>query len=384
MNFDLSVEQRLLRDSIDKLVANEYSFEKRNKYLQQADGWSREFWGRLAENGFMMGPFSEEQGGMGFGAEETMLVMDALGRGMCLEPFRETVITCGSILRRGASAQQVEEILPVLYEGGCIISLATTEKQSRFNLNDVATTAARDGEGFCLNGVKLVVAHGDSANKFIVSARTSGARSDKEGISLFLIDADAEGISLRRYATQDGMRAADVKLDNVTVSQNALIGELDMGFALLEGAEEETIAAMVSEAVGATQAVMDLTVDYLKQRKQFGVLIGSFQALQHRCAEMLIEIEQLRSMAVYAAFMLANSNAEERSQAISQVKLQISKSALFVAEQAVQLSGGIGVTEEYAAGHYLKRLRMMEARFGDRDYHLQRLTKFVKPSKSIS
>lgn len=378
MNFELSTEQRLLQDSINKLVANEYAFEQRASYLREGAGYSQHFWQQLAENGFLMGPFSEAMGGMGFGAEETLLVMEALGGVLSLEPYRETVVTCGSLLRQGASPDQIEQVLPSVYGGELILALAATEKQSRFNLQDVATTAVKNANGFTLSGTKLVVPHGLIVNAFIVSARTSGGRGDPDGISLFLVAADSAGLERRDYKTQDGIGASDITLQAVQVSDNALIGPLGQGYTLLENAAEETIAAMAAEAVGAARVVLDLTVDYIKQRKQFGVAIGSFQALQHRCAEMLIETEQLRSMAIYGAYMLTSDNPLERAQAMSQVKLQTCKCAQFVAEQAIQLSGGIGVTEEYAVGHYLKRLRVMESRFGDRDYHLNRLAQFVK------
>lgn len=373
MNFDLSEEQSLFKDTIDRLVQKEYGFEQRRRYAAEAGGWSRAMWTQLAEQGFLALPFDQAHGGLGYGAVEMMLVMEALGRGLCLEPYLTTVVVAGGALRAGANAAQLETLVPAIIAGEQIVALASTEKQSRYRLNDVATTALADGDHYRLSGTKIGVLHGDSADRYLVSARSSGARSDAAGISLFLVDAASAGLRRRSYRTQDGLRAADLILDQLRVPAQNLIGELGKGLALLERAADYALAALAAEAVGCMQAALDLTVDYLNQRKQFGAPIGRFQALQHRAAEMLVELEQARSMAMLAALVLDDADIGERRKTLSAVKLQIGKSGRIVGQLAVQLHGGVGVAEEYAIGHYFKRLTMIESQFGDGEHHLARI-----------
>lgn len=370
MNFDLSDEQSLFKDAIDKLVQKLYGFEQRREYAAQSEGWSRNVWSQLAEQGFLALPFDEAHGGLGYGPVEMMLVMEAVGRGLLLEPYLGSVVAAGAALRAGASEAQQAEWIPDVATGETVLALATTEKQSRYRLNDVALTATPQGESFHLSGTKIAVRHGDTANRLLVTARTSGARTDRNGISLFLIDADAPGVRLRSYRTQDGVRAADLILDNADVPASRLIGEVGGGLEIAERAVDFAIAALAAEAVGCMQALLDLTVDYLKQRKQFGAPIGRFQALQHRTAEMLVELEQARSVAMLAALVVNDEDVAERRKTLSAVKAQIGRSGRIVGELAVQLHGGIGVTEEYAVGHYFKRLTMIETQFGDSDFHI--------------
>ena len=373
MDFNLSEEQVLLKDAIDKLILKEYSFEQRRRYGVTPEGWSRTFWGQLARQSILALPFAAEHGGLDGGPQELMLVMEALGRGLVLEPYFGSVVVAGSILRHGASETQLARLVPRIAAGELLLALAQSEKQSRYELGDVLTAAGTDADGYVLNGAKIVVVHGDCADLLLVPARSSGGQRDRDGISLFLVGADAAGLRRRTYRTQDGLRAADLHLDGVRVGKEALIGPLGGGLTILESAADEAIAALAAESVGCMQALLDLTVNYLKQRNQFGGPIGRFQALQHRAAEVLMELEQARSMAMYAALMVSEPDPIERRRAMSEVKVQISKSARFVAQQAVQLHGGIGVTEEYAVGHYFKRLSMMEALFGDSDHHMARL-----------
>ena len=319
MHFNFTEEQGLFKDAIDKFVAGEYGFEQRRRYQQEPGGWSRAIWEQLAGQGFLALPFDEAHGGLGYGAVEMMIVMEALGRALLLEPYLTTVVVAGGVLRTAASATQLEALIPGIASGEQIIALATTEKQSRYNLNDVAVSAQREGDACVLNGTKIAVMHGDSADRFIVSARTSGARADASGISLFLVDADAPGLRRRGYRTQDSLRAADLVLDGVRVPESARIGTEGQGLAALERASELAIAALAAESVGAMQAMLDLTVDYIKQRNQFGGPIARFQALQHRAAEMLIEVEQVRSMAIYAALKVDEPDTAERRRAMSAV-----------------------------------------------------------------
>ncbi|MGB0210637.1 acyl-CoA dehydrogenase family protein [Algiphilus sp.] len=371
MNFDLSDEQRLLGDTIDRLIERDYSFEQRGACLQEAGGWSRRFWGLLAEQGFLALPFDAAHGGLGYGPVETMLVMEALGRGLVVEPYLSTVVVAGSVLRTAAPDAVLDTLVPAIASGERVLTLAAFEKQARYDLAAVATTARADGDGFVLDGRKILVPHGDSADTIIIAAREAGGPRDRDGISLFLVDADAAGLTRHGYRTQDGVPAADLTLEQVRVGSGALLGEQGRGLPALELARDHAIAALAAEAVGAMQATLDMTVDYLGQRRQFGGPIGRFQALQHRAAEMLIEVEQARSMAILGALTVAESEA--RSRELLAVKHRIGRSGRLVGELAVQLHGGIGVSAEYAVGHYLRRLAMIDLSFGDSEHCLEAL-----------
>ena len=373
MNFDLADEQSLFKHAIDKLVQKEYGFEQRRRYAAEPEGWSRRVWSQLAEQGFLALPFDEAYGGLGYGPVELMLVTEALGRGLLLEPYLSTVVIAGGALRAGASAEQLALWVPQIASGESVVSLAYLEKQSRYNLADVATLAELRGGEYRLSGTKIAVLHGDSADRLLVAARTSGTRTDEDGISLFMIDAGSAGLRRRGYRTQDGLRAADLILSDVAVPAANLVGRIGGGHALLQRASDYAIAALASEAVGCMQAALDMSVDYLKQRQQFGAPIGRFQALQHHAADMLVEVEQARSMAMLAALVVDDADEAERRKTLSAVKVQIGKSGRIVGQLAVQLHGGIGVTEEYAVGHYFKRLTMIESQFGDGEHHLAKI-----------
>ncbi len=374
MNFELTDEQRLLRDSVDRLIGPAYDdLAHRRRIAAEPPGYSRELWAKYAELGLLALPFSEEEGGFGGGPVETMLVMEAIGRGLALEPYLATVVLCGNLIRLGASAAQREALVPAIADGSLTLAFAHLERQARYDLFDVGTYARRQGSGFVLEGEKSVVLYGDSATKLIVTARTEGSRRDPQGITLFLVDADAPGVSRRGFATQDGQRGAAISFGSVAVTESAAIGTVGGAGPLIEQVADIAIAAIAAEAVGAAAALHALTLDYLKTRKQFGVPIGSFQVLQHRAVDMFTALEQARSMEYYAAMMAAETDAPARRSAISAAKVQINKSARFIGQQAVQLHGGIGVTMEYRAGHYFKRLTMIEQAFGDTPYHLRRL-----------
>ena len=371
MDFDLSEEQRLLQDSVERLIADEYGFEQRKALGRAEHGYSAAMWAKFAELGFLGLPFAEDHGGFGGGPVETMILMEAFGRGLVLEPYLATVVMGGGFIRHGGSEAQKAALIPEIAAGNLTLAFAHTERQSRYDLNAVETTAKRDGAGWVLNGEKGVVLHGDSAGKLFVSARIAGGPRDRGGIGLFLVDGDATGLTRRGYPTQDGLRAAEVSLAGVRVAADAVFGE--DALPLIERVVGEAIAALSAEAVGAMAALHALTIDYLKTRKQFGVPIGSFQVLQHRGAEMFIALEQARSMAMLATMMAAADDADERRRATAGAKIQIGRSARFIGQQAVQLHGGIGMTMEYAAGHYFKRLTMIDLMFGDADHHLERL-----------
>lgn len=373
MDFNFSEEQGFFKDAIDKFIAKQYGFEQRRKYQAEPQGWSRTIWSQFAEQGFLAMPFEEAYGGLGYGAVEMMLVMEAMGRGLVVEPYLSTVVLSGAALKAGGSDAQREQWLPRIASGEGLLMLAHAERQARYQLSDVQLRASADGSGYRLQGQKILVMHGDSADGFLVSARTAGGRRDAQGITLFLVDADAPGLRRRVYRTQDGLQACDLILDDVSVPADSVVGVPGEALAIIERVSDHAIAAIAAEAVGIMQATLDMTVDYLKQRNQFGGPIARFQALQHRAAEMLIELEQARSMAMYAALMIDEADIAERRKALSAVKVQIGKSGRIVGQLAVQLHGGIGVTEEYAVGHYFRRLTMIEASFGDSAYHLARI-----------
>jgi pimeloyl-CoA dehydrogenase small subunit len=375
MDFELSEEQRLLKDSVERLTTQRYDFEARKKYMKEADGWSRALWKQYVDLGLTALPFAEEHGGIGGGPVETMIVMEAFGRALALEPYFASVILGGSFVKLGASEAARNDVLPKVAVGETLLAFAHIERQARYDLADVAATAKKDGSGYVLNGEKSLSVHGDVADKIVVSARVSGDQRARNGIGLFLVDAKAGGVSRRGYPTMDGLRAAEVSLSNVKVGAEAVIGEPGNAYPLIEQVGDIAIAALAAEAVGAMSAMHEITVDFLKQRKQFGVPIGNFQVLQHRAGDMLIALEQARSMAMLATMMTEEQNAEERRKSISAAKVQIGRSAKIVGQSAIQLHGGIGMTMEYKVGHYFKRVTMIDTMFGDADYHLAALAR---------
>ena len=370
MDFELSEEQQLLKQTCERYFADHYQFESRKRYAHEPRGWSLIAWKQYADLGLLGVPFAEEHGGTGGGPVETMIVMEQIGRVLLLEPNLATVVLGGGFLQRGGSDAQRAELLPKIAAGELSLSFAHVERQARYDLANVATTARRDGGAYVLDGAKTLVLHGDTAEKFVVSARVSGAQTDRNGLALFVIDATAPSVSVRGYPTVDGLRAAEVTLSNVRAEADALLGEPGAAFALIERVADQAIAALCAEAVGAMAAMHETTVEYMKTRKQFGVTIGSFQVLQHRAAEMLIAVEQARSMAMLATMMAAEDDARERRQAISAAKVQIGRSGRFVGQQAIQIHGGIGMTMETKVGHYFKRVTVIDTQFGDADYHL--------------
>lgn len=374
MDFDLSEDQRLLQDSISRLLGDKYGFENRKAYLKTATGWSAEMWAAYAELGLLGLPFAEAEGGFGGGPEETMLVAEQMGRHITLEPWFTTVVLGGGFLRHGASPAQRAGIVPKLAEGKLKLAFAWTEKQSRYNLFDVATTAKKDGTGWVLDGAKGMVIHGDSADMFVVTARTAGGQRDQAGIGVFLVDAKAPGVSVKGFGTVDGQRAAQVTFSGVKLGAEAVLGDAEGGLPLVDRVVDEAIAALAAEAVGAMEAAHVMTLDYLKTRQQFGRTIGSFQALQHRSADMMVALEQARSMAFFGTMSAQEVDPAARRKNMAAVKVQIGRSARFVGQQTVQLHGGIAMTMEYKVGHYFKRMTMIEALYGSTADHLAKVS----------
>ena len=371
MDFDLSEDQRLLKDSVDRLILDQYQFEQRKKYRAEPAGYSPAMWHQITELGLLGLPFDETLGGFGGGAVETAIVMEAFGRGLVLEPYFATVILGGGLLRRAAQPAVFGALAPQVAAGKLKLAFAHVERNSRYNLADVTTTARKDGSGYIIDGAKSVVIHGDTADRIFLTARIAGGRRSRDGIGLFLIDPATQGVTRQGYPTQDGQRAAELTLTSARVTAADLIS--DNALPMIEHVIDEAIAAICAEAVGAMLAMQDLTLEYLKTRKQFGRPIGSFQVLQHRSVDMLVAVEQARSMAMFAAVMAAEENPVERRKAISAAKVQIGRSARHVGQEAIQLHGGIGMTNEYAVGHYFKRVTMIDQLYGDADTHLSYL-----------
>jgi len=364
MDFNYTDEQNALRDTLSRFIAKDYPFEARRALAKSADGFSRDHWKQFAELGLLALPFPEDFGGMNGNAVDTMLVMEAFGRGLVLEPYLATVVVAGHLIRDAGSAAQKEALLPSIASGELMLALAHYERGARYEVSRVDTAAKADGGGWTLSGAKAVVLGGGAADKLLVSAGTG------KGISLFLVDTKAAGVSVRSYMTQDGARAAEVRLDNVSVGADAIVGAQDAALPAIERALDYGIAALCAESVGIMAALDEATLEYLKTRKQFGQPIGRFQALQHRMVDMVIATEQARSMAMMAAVKADSTDAAERRRALSAAKAYIGQQARFVGQQAVQLHGGMGVVDELNVSHWFKRLTMINATFGDVDHHL--------------
>ncbi|WP_286714095.1 acyl-CoA dehydrogenase family protein [Marinobacter sp. tcs-11] len=372
MDFRLNEEQQMLQDTVARLVRGEYSFEKRLEYSESELGFSESFWKQLGELGLMAVPFPEELGGFGGTGVEVQSVMTELGRGLCIEPYLQSVVLGGGLISQAGNEQQKEQWLAGIATGESQVAVGLQEPQSFYNTNDVETTAEKTDSGYVLNGRKAVVIGGHSADLLVVSARTSGTSRDASGISLFVIDANADGLERRSYPTIDGAKGCDLFLNNVKVGANALLGNEGEAADVIEYQVGRAISALCGEAVGVMEVACDLTLDYLKQRKQFGVPIGKFQVLQHRMADMMSELEQARSMAILAASVADESQSDERRRVIAAAKNVISRSAQFISEKGVQSHGGIGMTWEYNFAHYAKRLVMINHQLGDDDFHLER------------
>ena len=372
MDFEYSQDQTLLKDSVDRFVKNDYGFEQRKKLIATEEGFAEKNWATFAELGWLGMPFPEDFGGYGGTPVETMIMMEAFGSALVVEPYLPTVVLGGGAIMFAGSDDQKRTILPTIAEGKTKLALAFAERQSRYNLADVETKAKKDGSGYVLNGMKGVVLGAPAADKIIVVARTDGDSRARDGITLFIVDKGANGVRVRGYPTADGGRAGEVYLENVNVGPEAVLGSVGGGLPILEKVVDYGIAAICAEAVGAMHALNDMTLNYIKTREQFGQPIGKFQVLQHRMVDMFIAHEEAKSMAMMAAMRVDEEDEKERKRALSAAKVQIGKSGRYVGQQGIQLHGGIGMTEEYAAGHYFKRLTMIDRTFGDMDYHLDR------------
>jgi alkylation response protein AidB-like acyl-CoA dehydrogenase len=372
MDFSFSEEQTLLQNSVQRFIQNDYTFEQRQKLLKSDEGFSRENWASFAELGWLGLPFSEEAGGFGGGPIETMILMEEFGKGLVVEPYLSTVLLAGKLIEQGGNAAQIESLLAEIIAGESLGAFAFVEPQARFNLANITTRAEKGINGFVVNGFKGVVLGGPSADFFIVPARTAGDQSDTDGISLFVINADAEGLSRRDYPTIDGLRASELTLEDILVTDSDLIGGEGKGYKLIEQVIDSAIIAVGAEAAGAMEVLYKTTVEYCKTREQFGQPIGKFQVLQHRMVDMFVEHEQTKSLVYMAAMRLDEDYGELARKAISGLKVQVGKGGRFVGQSAIQLHGGMGMTDELNVGHYFKRLTTIDTLFGNVDYHLRK------------
>jgi alkylation response protein AidB-like acyl-CoA dehydrogenase len=369
MNFQHTEDRRMLADTLNRFVSEQYGFPTRDRIAQSDQGYSSELWSRFAELGIIGALFDEADGGFGGGGFDIAVVFESLGRGLVVEPFLDTLIVGRAVARSGSDAQKAT--LGELIDGSRIVALAHGEPDSHYELARVTTRAQRSGDTWQLSGAKAVVQHGEHASLFLVSARTSGDDDNEAGVTLFLVPRDASGVSVSGYRKIDGGRAAEVTFDHVTLGDDALLGTADAGFATLEYATGCGVLALCAEAVGAMDVAKDFTLEYLRTRKQFGVPIGSFQALQHRMADLLLDIEQARSAVINAAAALG-AERKVRERAVSAAKYSIGRIGARVAEECIQLHGGIGMTWELPLAHYAKRLVMIDHQLGDEDHHLER------------
>lgn len=373
MDFSFTSEQDQLRDTVAKLVSQKYDFDTRRKVAKSEAGWRPEMWSQFAELGLLGAPFTEAEGGFGSGPIEAMIISEEFGKGLVIEPFLQTVVIGGNFFRHGGTDAQKEENIAGIIGGERRFAFAYSEPKSRFDLHDVSTTAKKDGAGYTLNGHKAVVVGAPFATHLIVTARTSGGQRDAKGVTVFLVAKNAHGVTTRDYPTVDGLRASEVYFENVAVGADAVIGQVDGGLPLVEKVVDNAIAALCAEAVGCFKVLNEATISYAKQRKQFGQAIANFQVLQHRMVDMFMAAEQATSMTYMVTLKLDEAD-KARKLAASAAKVQVGKSGKLVSQDAVQIHGGMGMTDELNVGHFFKRVTMIESQFGNTDWHLRRYT----------
>ncbi len=376
MDFSYSEEQQMLKESVGKFVRQQYDFDTRNRIAASETGYSEENWKLFAELGWLTVPFAGEDGGFGDSAVDLMVMMEEFGKAMLLEPFLPSVVLAGRLLAALGDARQKEELLPALMVGNLQLACAWAESGSRYNLAHVRLSARGEGGNVVLSGAKVNVLHGPNADKLLVTARESGAVTGSDGLSVFLVDRDAPGVDVRAYANMDASRAARISFNEVTVPESARLGKPGGAYEALERVFDHATAAVCAQAVGALDTLLRKTVEYSKTRKQFGVPIGSFQALQHRMADMFIECQLARSITVMAAMQLdSDAPWQSRSAAVSAAKSRLGRAIRKVGQEAVQIHGGIGMTDELDVSHLFRQVTGLELLFGDADYHTARFTR---------
>jgi len=373
MNFELSEEQKMIQQSVERFVQENYDLTNRVKISSEDPGYSKEYWGSMADLGWLGLAFDEEDGGFGGNQIDTLVLMEQFGKGLVLEPFLANIVLGGGIIKRAASPAIKESIIPSLMEGKLQITLAYAEEQSRFDIEDVATAAREEDGGFIINGKKSMVLNAESADKIIVVTRTSGSQVDENGISLFIVDASSEGVERQNFPTVDGLRASEITFEDVKVSSEALVGEKDKGFKILQAVVNDAILALSAEAVGAMEVLYKDTVEYTQQREQFDHALSDFQVLQHRMVDMFMEYEQCKSL-LFRATLETVEDPDLAQRTVHALKHLIGKSGIFVGERTVQLYVGMWVTEELRIGHFFKRLLVIDSQFGNADFHLDKFT----------
>ena len=372
MDLSFTEVQTMLIDSIEKFITNDYSFERRQQYAASDVGYSPDVWATFADLGWTAVPFSEDDGGFDGGPVELMVMMQRFGRGLIVEPYLANIVLAGGVLRRAASSSQKVKLLQPLISGELQAALAVTEPQSRYDLANIETTATKDGDDWIITGRKGVVLNGGNAGLLIIPARTSGSSTDRDGITLFAVGGMTDGVSRDAYPTVDGHQAAEIALQDIRVESNAVLGDIDKAYAVLDAVVDEATLAICAEAVGIMQTLTDKTVEYSKSREQFGVPIGSFQALQHRMVDMVTACEQSYSLLLWAAMANADQT-DDAKRAISAIKYQVGTAGKKVGQEAVQIHGGMGVSWDVDVAHYFKRLTTIGQMFGSADWHLDKL-----------
>ena len=373
MDFNFTEEQTLLENMVTSFVRDNYTWEAREAIVKTEEGWKPENWNQFAELGLLGVPFAEEFGGLGGSVVDTMIVMEQFGKGLVVEPYMPSVVLAGGLISSLGSKEQVESIIPTIISGEARYAFAHSEPQSRFDLYDVKTSAVTNDGDFVLNGFKSVVFGGPIATHLIISARTSGEQRDTNGITLFLVDKTAAGLTLQNYPTIDEYRASEVVIENLKISKDMILGKLDNAYAAIDENIDRSTIAVCAEAVGILEVLKDTTIDYCKNRKQFGQAIGKNQSIQHRLVDMMIEYEQSKSI-LYMACTADLSNPSDRKKAVSGAKARIGKAIKYVGENAIQLHGGMGMVDEYMVSHYFKRATMLGILFGNEDYHMKRFS----------
>ena len=374
MNFNFSEEQTMIKDGIARFVRDQYDFDSRRDIIASEEGINRDHWQTFAELGWLSIPFEEQYGGFGGGVEDLAIIAEELGKGIVVEPFISTVVVFGGLLAASSNEQLKAEVIPTIIDGSCLGTLASTERQSRYEMTDVKTQAVSSNGGYLLNGEKTVVSNAGTADKFIVTARTAGDQFDAEGISLFLVDAQAKGVSVKTYQTMDGQSAGTVQFKDVEVAESQLLCTAGEGMALINQVMPNILIGLCAEALGIMETLNTITLEYTKTRKQFDLPISSFQALQHRMVDTFGAYEQSKSM-LYRGICEANEESGDSlnlEKAVHALKTAIARNGKLIGEEAIQIHGGIGMTDELNVGHYVKRLMAINSSFGDGDYHQKR------------
>ncbi|MBH67987.1 MAG: pimeloyl-CoA dehydrogenase small subunit [Rhodospirillaceae bacterium] len=372
MSFAFTEDQKLLAESVDRFIRDDYTFEARRKFLGMDGGFDRKNWSKFAELGWLALPIDEKYGGLGGSTVDAAVLLESFGRGLVVEPYQSSIVLGAACIEMAGTEKQKTELLPALVEGKILVTVAHTEPKSRFNLSRVDTGAVKGSGNFVLDGRKAIVQNAETADFFIISARTGGSKSDEEGISLFLVGREVEGIELQSYPTIDGFRASEVSFKSVKVDESCLIGQLDRGFHIIENIVDRACVLLCAEAAGVMDRAVDLTVDYIKNREQFGKPIGSFQVLQHRAVDMRGAKDFSRALTFRAAGVIDEADYIERVRAVSAAKVEMGRSGKLIGQESIQLHGGMGMTDDMAIGHYFKRLTMLDVMFGNVDYHRRR------------